>query len=173
MTQMRNRPGVASGAASELMTASTTSVTDPPDLPHARAYAGPPCRGRRLWLVVVLTCPRCGTTHAHRVGETPRPMFSPPRRQGVPGHRPVVPARPRPAPQASKEPSMTPAIDRVVDALRDTTGLVRQSGGQWQARRPAHEDRNPSLSVRPIEGTGAGALPRRMPPGRRARRART
>ncbi|MEV0723936.1 AAA family ATPase [Micromonospora purpureochromogenes] len=48
---------------------------------------------------------------------------------------------------------MTPAIDRVLDALRDTTGLVRQSGGQWQARCPAHEDRNPSLSVRPIEGT--------------------
>lgn len=48
---------------------------------------------------------------------------------------------------------MTPAIDRVIDALRDATGLVRQSGGQWQARCPAHEDRNPSLSVRPIEGT--------------------
>ncbi|WP_200210894.1 AAA family ATPase [Micromonospora coerulea] len=48
---------------------------------------------------------------------------------------------------------MTPAIDRVIDALRDATGLVRQSGGQWQARCPAHEDRNPSLSVRPIEGS--------------------
>ncbi|MEV1331501.1 DUF3987 domain-containing protein [Micromonospora costi] len=48
---------------------------------------------------------------------------------------------------------MTPAIDRIVDALRDATGLVRQSGGQWQARCPAHEDRNPSLSVRPIEGS--------------------
>ncbi|MFG1839107.1 DUF3987 domain-containing protein [Micromonospora sp. NPDC049175] len=48
---------------------------------------------------------------------------------------------------------MTPAIDRVLDALRDTTGLVRQSGGQWQARCPAHEDRNPSLSVRAIEGS--------------------
>ncbi|MEU9516614.1 DUF3987 domain-containing protein [Micromonospora sp. NPDC048169] len=48
---------------------------------------------------------------------------------------------------------MTPAIDRVIDALRDATGLVRQSGGQWQARCPAHEDRNPSLSVTPIEGS--------------------
>ncbi|NES28955.1 DUF3987 domain-containing protein [Micromonospora terminaliae] len=48
---------------------------------------------------------------------------------------------------------MTPAIDRIIDALRDATGLVRQSGGQWQARCPAHEDRNPSLSVRPIEGS--------------------
>ncbi|MEU7678103.1 DUF3987 domain-containing protein, partial [Micromonospora taraxaci] len=48
---------------------------------------------------------------------------------------------------------MTPAIDRIIDALRDTVGLVRQSGGQWQARCPAHEDRNPSLSIRAIEGS--------------------
>jgi hypothetical protein len=57
------------------MSATTSSVTDLLDLPHARAYAGPPCRGRSLWLVVVLTCPRCGTAHAHRVGETAR-LFS-------------------------------------------------------------------------------------------------
>jgi hypothetical protein len=41
-------------------------------IPTARAYAGPPCRGRSLWLVVVLTCPRCGTAHTHRVGEAAR-----------------------------------------------------------------------------------------------------
>jgi DNA primase len=45
------------------------------------------------------------------------------------------------------------ALDRILDALRAATGLVRQRGGQWQARCPAHEDREPSLSVRPIEGS--------------------
>lgn len=75
MTQTRNRPGVAPEAASKVIAATTSSVTDLADLPHARAYAAPPCRGRSLWLVVVLTCPRCGTAHAHRVGEIAR-LFS-------------------------------------------------------------------------------------------------
>lgn len=72
MTQTRQSPGVGSRASSELTAASTTTVTDLPDVPHARAYAAPPCRGRSLWLVVVLTCPHCGTSHSHRVGEVAR-----------------------------------------------------------------------------------------------------
>lgn len=75
MPRMRKGPGVGSRASSELIAASSTSVADLPELPHARAYAAPPCRGRSLWLVMVLTCPRCGTAHAHRVGETAR-LFS-------------------------------------------------------------------------------------------------
>lgn len=55
--------------------APTNTLTLTDSVPTARAYAGPPCRGRALWLVVVLTCPRCGTTHAHRVGEAAR-LFS-------------------------------------------------------------------------------------------------
>lgn len=74
MTQTHSRPA-GNGAAAEQVDETTSSVTELQDLPHARAYAGPPCRGRRLWLVVVLTCPRCGTAHAHRVGETAR-LFS-------------------------------------------------------------------------------------------------
>jgi hypothetical protein len=35
----------------------------------ARAQAVPPCAGRGLWLVIVLTCPGCGSGHAHRVGD--------------------------------------------------------------------------------------------------------
>ncbi|GGR78500.1 hypothetical protein GCM10010169_23340 [Micromonospora fulviviridis] len=72
MPQTRKGPGVGSRASSELIAASTTSVADLLELPHARAYAAPPCRGRSLWLVVVLTCPHCGTSHSHRVGEVGR-----------------------------------------------------------------------------------------------------
>lgn len=43
------------------------------------------------------------------------------------------------------------AIDRIVRAL-ESIGTVRQSGGQFQAQCPAHEDRAPSLSVRGIDG---------------------
>lgn len=74
MTQTHSRPAV-NGAAAEQVGQTSSHATHLPELPHARAYAGPPCRGRRLWLVVVLTCPCCGTAHAHRVGETAR-LFS-------------------------------------------------------------------------------------------------
>lgn len=40
--------------------------------PTARAYAGPPCRGRGMWAVTVLTCPLCGGMHQHRVSEVAR-----------------------------------------------------------------------------------------------------
>jgi hypothetical protein len=39
-------------------------------------------------------------------------------------------------------------IDRVLDALRAHGGSVKQSGGQWMCTCPAHDDRNPSLSVK-------------------------
>lgn len=39
-------------------------------------------------------------------------------------------------------------IDRVLDALRAQGGSVKQSGGQWMCTCPAHDDRNPSLSVK-------------------------
>lgn len=45
------------------------------------------------------------------------------------------------------------ALDRILDALRDCGSDARLSGGSYSARCPAHEDRNPSLSVRPIEGS--------------------
>lgn len=41
-------------------------------LPCGRAHACPPVPGRRLWLAVVLTCPQCGSAHAHRTGEAAR-----------------------------------------------------------------------------------------------------
>jgi len=44
------------------------------------------------------------------------------------------------------------ATDRLVAALREHDSCPRQSGGSWAARCPAHEDHNPSLSVRQIEG---------------------
>lgn len=68
----RGRPagnGAAQVTAGEVV---PTSVANRPDVPHARAYAGPPCRGRSLWLVMVLSCPHCGTAHVHRVGEAAR-----------------------------------------------------------------------------------------------------
>jgi hypothetical protein len=37
-------------------------------VPQGRAYAGPPCRGRSLWCVTVLSCPLCGGMHQHRAG---------------------------------------------------------------------------------------------------------
>jgi 5S rRNA maturation endonuclease (ribonuclease M5) len=47
----------------------------------------------------------------------------------------------------------SPALDRILDALRDRDCRPRQgTGGQWSARCPAHEDRSPSLSARQIEG---------------------
>ncbi|MGI8700370.1 MAG: AAA family ATPase [Nocardioidaceae bacterium] len=44
------------------------------------------------------------------------------------------------------------ASDRLVDALQTHDCGPRKSGGSWSARCPAHEDRNPSLSLRQIEG---------------------
>ncbi len=72
MPRTRKGPGVGSRASSELMSASTVSVADLPELPHARAYAGPPCRGRGLWAITVLTCPHCRGMHQHRSGEVAR-----------------------------------------------------------------------------------------------------
>lgn len=46
--------------------------TGPERTPTGRAFAGPPVPGRRLWLVAVLTCPRCGAMHQHRVFEAAR-----------------------------------------------------------------------------------------------------
>lgn len=43
---------------------------------------------------------------------------------------------------------MSPELDRVLSRLEG----ARRSGSRWIARCPAHEDRNPSLSV----GLGAG-----------------
>lgn len=47
---------------------SHASRSDAP-LPSGRAYAGPPCHRRRLWLVVVLSCPICRGAHSHRSGD--------------------------------------------------------------------------------------------------------
>ncbi|HEX7461761.1 MAG TPA: AAA family ATPase [Dermatophilaceae bacterium] len=40
------------------------------------------------------------------------------------------------------------ATDRLIDALRSHDRIPRQSGGAWSARCPAHDDHNPSLSLR-------------------------
>lgn len=45
----------------------TTTLDADQRNPCARAYIAPPCPGRSLWLVVVLTCPLCRTAHTHRV----------------------------------------------------------------------------------------------------------
>lgn len=47
---------------------------------------------------------------------------------------------------------MRAATDRLIDALREHGSTVRTTGGATMAQCPAHEDRNPSLSVRGIEG---------------------
>ena len=47
---------------------------------------------------------------------------------------------------------MTPALNRVINALRERDCRPRASGGSWAARCPSHEDRKPSLSLRQIEG---------------------
>ena len=39
-------------------------------------------------------------------------------------------------------------IDRVLDAIQARGGRVNRSGGQWMCTCPAHDDRNPSLSVK-------------------------
>lgn len=68
----KERPDRAIGAAPEVMSATTITVPDPSNLPHARAYAGPPCRGRGLWAITVLTCPHCRGMHQHRAGDAAR-----------------------------------------------------------------------------------------------------
>jgi len=47
---------------------------------------------------------------------------------------------------------VTPAYDRLLDALRSHGSKVITRGATSSAQCPAHDDRNPSLSVRPIEG---------------------
>jgi hypothetical protein len=42
---------------------------------------------------------------------------------------------------------------------------ARKVGGGWMARCPAHEDRNPSLSVHAADDEKVLALPRRLRPG--------
>jgi putative DNA primase/helicase len=44
------------------------------------------------------------------------------------------------------------AIENVIGALTDAGSNPRETGGAWTALCPAHDDRNPSLSVRGIEG---------------------
>jgi AAA domain/Toprim-like len=44
------------------------------------------------------------------------------------------------------------AIENMVGALTDAGSNPRETGGAWTALCPAHEDRNPSLSARGIEG---------------------
>lgn len=43
---------------------------------------------------------------------------------------------------------LSPAVDRVLSALRNHGINPRQSGDGWTCRCPAHDDRNPSLSIR-------------------------
>lgn len=51
---------------------------------------------------------------------------------------------------------MSPAVARVLDALRERGSEPREAGKEWKARCPAHEDANPSLSV--SEGAEGRAL---------------
>ncbi|HWB35959.1 MAG TPA: AAA family ATPase [Rugosimonospora sp.] len=45
------------------------------------------------------------------------------------------------------------AVERILDRLREQGGPVGQGrGGEWTARCPAHNDRNPSLGVRAVPG---------------------
>ena len=42
----------------------------------------------------------------------------------------------------------TPPIDRILDAVQRTTGFhPRQSQSDWRAQCPAHDDKQPSLSI--------------------------
>jgi hypothetical protein len=50
-------------------TTTAENTADEPRLPRARALAGLPCRGRRLVLVMVLTCPVCSGSHSHRASD--------------------------------------------------------------------------------------------------------
>lgn len=49
--------------------------------------------------------------------------------------------------------SAATAYDRLLDALHEHGSRVRANGVSATAQCPAHDDRNPSLSVRPIEGS--------------------
>jgi len=69
----KSRPAVTSNrAAQDITTTTTPMVAQAPDIVTARAQAGPPCRGRGLWLVVVLRCPHCYGMHQHRCGQVSR-----------------------------------------------------------------------------------------------------
>jgi hypothetical protein len=74
MPQTQRTPGAgqASGGSSRVIAATELSIRPTDDIPRVRAYAAPPCPGRGLWLVVVLTCSHCGTAHSHRVGDHSR-----------------------------------------------------------------------------------------------------
>lgn len=67
-----NARPAANGTGAKLADEATASVPPPADLPNGRAQAGPPCPGRRLWVVAVPRCPRCQGMHVHRVGEAAR-----------------------------------------------------------------------------------------------------
>jgi putative DNA primase/helicase len=50
------------------------------------------------------------------------------------------------------------AVDVIVDALRDANKVVKDCGGdRWEAQCPAHDDTNPSLSIKQ-RNDGAGAV---------------
>jgi hypothetical protein len=53
-------------------TINSLSLPLPADNFTARAHAGPPVPGRRLWAVTVLSCPLCGAMHQHRAGMVAR-----------------------------------------------------------------------------------------------------
>lgn len=74
MTDTKNaRPrGDIREAGDEQVDETNSHATHAAGIPHARAYAGPPVPGRRLWLIAVLSCPRCGAMHQHRVYEAAR-----------------------------------------------------------------------------------------------------
>jgi hypothetical protein len=48
---------------------------------------------------------------------------------------------------------MMTAAERILDALAERGLRTSRTGGQVQAQCPAHDDREPSLSIRPIEGS--------------------
>ena len=63
------RPGDQPEAAARVTTTTNAKVAPRHDIPRARAYAGPPVRGRSLWAVTVLSCPCCRAMHQHRISE--------------------------------------------------------------------------------------------------------